>query len=52
MTLASAVQASVAALSGGDRTIAAGDLEVGILDKGAARRCFRRLSDEDVAKLL
>ena len=50
--LADALQASVAALAGPDRALAPGDLEVALLDRDGDRRCFRRLSDEEVAGLL
>ena len=52
LALSDAVKIAVASLSGGERKIPAGDLEIGILDRSAVRRCFRRLSDEEVAKLL
>jgi proteasome alpha subunit len=42
-------EAWTAALAGPDRTLAATDLEVAILERGTERRCFRRLSDDIVA---
>lgn len=52
MVLGAAIKIAVSALSGPDRQIPAGDLEVGLLERSAARRCFRRLSDDEIAKLL
>jgi proteasome alpha subunit len=49
LSLAAALQAAVGALSGPDRTLAAEDLEVAVLDRGNGRRCFHRLTDEVVA---
>jgi proteasome alpha subunit len=46
---AAAVRAGTAALSGPDRTIPATDLEVALLARGIGRRCFRRLTDDEVA---
>ena len=51
-TLHQAVQEATKALSGPDRTLAATDLEVGILSRSNGRRCFRRLGDEAVAAAL
>ena len=47
-----AIRAGTAALAGPDRELPAGDLEVALLARGAARRCFRRLTDEQVAAYL
>lgn len=47
--LPAALKAGVAALSGPDRTLSAEDLEVALLDRSNGRRCFHRLSDEQVA---
>jgi len=52
LSLQSAVAAGVSALAGPDRTIPVDALEVAVLARGAARRCFRRLSDDDIAALL
>jgi len=52
LDLAAAVKAAVAALAGPDRTIPVDELEVAVLARGAARRCFRRLGDEELAALL
>ncbi len=50
--LAEAMLVAVAALSGPDRTLAAEDLEVGILSRSNGRRAFRRPDDAEVAALL
>ena len=49
---AAAVRAGVAALSGADRTLPPADLEVALLCRGNGRRCFRRLTDDQVAEHL
>ena len=51
-TLSEALPASVAALSGEDRTIGSGDLEVAVLSKQNGRRAFRRLGAAELATLL
>jgi proteasome alpha subunit len=50
--LTAALRLAVAALAGPERTLHAGDLEVALIDRSSTGRCFRRLSDEDVADLL
>jgi proteasome alpha subunit len=50
--LSGAVRAAVTALSGTDRSLAGDDLEVAILARSNGRRCFRRLSDDEVNSLL
>ena len=52
MSLAEAVAAATAALSGPDRTLTAADLEVAVLSRANGRRCFKRLTDSDVATML
>ena len=52
MSLAEAVSAATAALSGTERTLTAADLEVAVLSRTNGRRCFKRLSDDDVSALL
>ena len=52
LDLAGAVAAAVGALAGPDRTLAADDLEVAVLERVAARRAFRRLTDAELAPLL
>jgi len=51
-TLAAALSIAVTALQGPERTLTAEDFEVALLERDAVRRCFRRLSDEEVAELL
>ena len=50
--LGDAVRAAVTALAGPDRTVGSDDLEVALLVRGPSRRCFRRLTDDEVAALL
>ena len=50
--LSAALQAATAALAGPDRTLAAGDLEVATLSRGNGRRTFRRVGEEELARLL
>jgi proteasome alpha subunit len=50
--LAAAIKAATAALSGPDRTLGAADLEVATLSRGNGRRTFRRIDDEEMARLL
>ncbi len=50
--LAGAVRVAAAALAGPDRTLGAADLEVALLDRAGARRCFRRLAPSDLGVLL
>ena len=50
--LGEAVVACVASLSGPTRTLRADDLEVAVLEHGAWRRTFRRVTDGEVAQLL
>jgi len=50
--LATQVRRCVAALGAGERTLAAADTEVAVLERGAVRRCFRRFDDAAVAALL
>jgi proteasome alpha subunit len=52
MSLAEAVAAATAALSGPDRTLSAADLEVAVLSRTNGRRCFKRLTDSNVAAML
>jgi proteasome alpha subunit len=49
---AAAVRAGAAALAGPERTLPAADLEVALLSRGNGRRCFERLTDEQVAGFL
>jgi len=50
--LATQVRRCVAALGAGERTLAAADAEVAVLERGAVRGCFRGLDDAAVAALL
>jgi proteasome alpha subunit len=50
--LGDAVRSAVAALAGPDRTLTPDDLEIALLVRGESRRCFKRLTDEEVAGLL
>jgi proteasome alpha subunit len=52
LDLAGAVATAVGALAGPDRTLAIDDLEVAVLERGAARRAFRRLTDAELGPLL
>ena len=52
LTLAAAVTAGTAALGTSDRSLAADDLEVAVLARSNGRRCFKRLTDADVARIL
>jgi proteasome alpha subunit len=50
--LGGALTLAVSALAGPDRTLGADALEVAVLDRTAARRAFRRLTDAEVGELL
>lgn len=52
MDLGAALRATVAALAGPDRTLAAEDLEVAVLSRRNGRRAFRRIETAEVAELL
>ena len=52
LTLAQAVTAGTAALQGDERTLGADDLEVAVLARSNGRRCFKRLTDAQVAEIL
>jgi proteasome alpha subunit len=52
MTESQALRAAVAALSGPDRVLAPGDLEVAFLARTNGRRAFKRHTDDEVAALL
>ena len=51
LDLAAAITLGVAALAGPDREIPVIELEVAMLHRGSARRCFARLSDAEVTAL-
>jgi proteasome alpha subunit len=50
--LPAALRTAAAALSGPDRSLAAGDLEVAVLDRSNGRRAFRRIDGAEIAALL
>jgi proteasome alpha subunit len=52
LPLAGAVKAATTALGGPDRQLQADDLEVAVLERGNGRRCFRRLTDDEVTQIL
>jgi proteasome alpha subunit len=52
LSLAAALSAAVAALAGPDRHLAATDLEVAVLERGEARRAFRRLARSELAAMI
>jgi proteasome alpha subunit len=52
LPLEGAVKAATAALGGPDRQLQADDLEVALLERGNGRRCFRRLTDDEVTAIL
>ena len=49
---ADAVKVGTAALGGTERVLVADDLEVAVLARSNGRRCFRRLTDAEVAQIL
>jgi proteasome alpha subunit len=52
LTLAEAVRAGTAALGETERALSAEDLEVAMLSRSNGRRCFKRLTDAEVAEIL
>jgi len=52
MSLGDGIAASVAALSGDDRTLTADELEVAILGRTNGRRAFRRIEGDELAGLV
>ncbi|MDH4277315.1 MAG: proteasome subunit alpha [Acidimicrobiia bacterium] len=52
MDLAAGLQAAASALAGDDRTLGSDALEVAVLDRLGAGRCFRRLDNGDIDELL
>jgi len=52
MDMTGALRAAVAALGSEDRTLASDELEVGVLDRLERGRCFRRLENGEIARLL
>jgi len=51
-SLSAALQATVGALAGAERTLVGKDLEVAVLTEGSGRRSFHRLMDTDLDTLL
>ncbi len=51
-TLGAAVKSCVACLAGPDRTLGVDDLEVGVLEKSAQRRAFRRIERAELSSLV
>jgi proteasome alpha subunit len=51
-SLTAALKIALSALKGGDRELAVSDLEVAVLERDGKRRCFSRLTDEAVTRLL
>jgi proteasome alpha subunit len=52
LDLETALRATASALGGPDRTLAAPDLEVAVLDRGNGRRSFRRIEGGELTELL
>jgi len=52
LDMAGALRAAVGALAGPERTLQAGNLEVAILARTAARRAFRRIPEAELAALM
>ena len=52
LEFAAALAMAISALAGPDRTLTPSDLEVAVLERGTERRCFRRLSDDEVTAVL
>ena len=52
LELAAAVRLGVESLTGEDRDLAPAELEVAVLARGNGRRCFRRISDDEVGTIL
>ncbi len=51
-TLSGALKACAQSLSGPDKTLAAVDLEVAVIERGNNRRCFRRIEAIEVTSLM
>jgi proteasome alpha subunit len=52
LALDEAIRVAVAALSGPDRTLSAGELEVAVLERGQVRRCFRRIEGAELGAVI
>lgn len=51
-SLSDGLAAAVQALAGPDRSLGADELEVAVLQRGDARRTFRRISDDELTEIL
>jgi len=52
LSLKESAQLAITALSSDDRKLTAHDLEVAVLQRNGARRCFKRISDQSLEDLL
>jgi len=52
LSVADALRLAVSALAGPDRALGGDDLEVAVLERAGARRCFRRFTDGEVDAVL
>jgi len=52
LDLGAAIRLGIAALAGPDREIPAGELEVAALTRGNGRRCFRRVTADELAAII
>jgi proteasome alpha subunit len=52
LSLGEAIKLGVSALSGSDRELSASSLEIALLERNGARRCFRRLEPSEVDAVL
>ena len=52
LSLKESTQLAITALSSDDRKLTAHDLEVAVLQRNGARRCFKRISDQSLEDLL
>ena len=50
--LGTALRVAAAALAAPERTLTGADLEVAVLERNGARRCFRRLDDDEATEML
>jgi len=51
-SLKDAIRLAVSALSGPDRKLGNTELEIALLERNGKRRCFRRVEDDEIQKLL
>ncbi len=52
LELAGAVRLGVSSLAGPDRELPPTELEIGALSRGNGRRCFHRITDDDIIEIL